>query len=142
MKRSMTGQHFVQDYTEGPNVRTLINRLPQGLFWRHVVDCSQDDACLGQIIPFDELSYSEVEDLDEAISSNKKIGRLDVPVNDPGGMGLDESAPHLDTQLERLVWGHCSIPNPLLDCSSLIQGHNNKQLAIGLLFDAVNRADI
>ena len=61
------GEHFVEDDSERPDVRTLVNRLSPGLFRRHIRHGSQRCAGSRKAHLPEEFGDPEVQDLRVAI---------------------------------------------------------------------------
>jgi hypothetical protein len=80
------------------------NGSPEQLFRGHVRDGTHDDAgrrhgliaCLGQ---------PEVQDFDRAIGRHHHVGRLEVTVDDSGGVRARQPSPDLRRDVERLIGG-------------------------------------
>src|SRR5216683_3068685 len=62
------GQHLMQDYTQRPQVGTMVNLFPLGLFRRHIGHRAQSTSSSGQVRLTRQLRQSEVDDFDRASS--------------------------------------------------------------------------
>ena len=47
LEESLAGEHFVEQYAEGPDIRALVDRLSTRLLWRHIGSGAHDRAGLG-----------------------------------------------------------------------------------------------
>ena len=116
------GEHLVEERAEGENVRPRVDRFALGLFRRHVGHGPDDEALLGPRLfvaaeghgrpgrigrgVLGQLGQPEVEDLDAAVGRDHDVGRLEVAVDDPGGVGPGQPVGDLDGVAERLVELH------------------------------------
>ena len=80
LEGQLAGQHFIQDYTQRPQVGTMVNLFPLGLFRGHIGHRAQSTSSSGQVRLTRQLCQSEVDYLDHAILGDQEVGRFDVPV--------------------------------------------------------------
>jgi hypothetical protein len=76
-----------------------------------------------------------------AALGDEKVGRLDVAMDDPLGMGRVEGVGNLDGCIQHLFALHRFSGNQVLEGLALEQFHGDEGLAV-VLVDLVNRADI
>jgi hypothetical protein len=110
LHRRAAGQHLVDDGADRPNVCASID-LASGekLFLRHVLGRAEDDAGLREIPLFfhvvGPLRNSEVEDLHQPIAvarfGEEDVGRFEIAMHDPFGVGLGQAFADLDAELDR-----------------------------------------
>jgi hypothetical protein len=89
-ERRLPGQHFEQHAPEGPDVGSLVHRLPPGLLGAHIGGGSEDGAFdRGALnrrrecrVVGDRLRQPEIEDLHHAVGCKLDVGRLEIAVND------------------------------------------------------------
>ena len=87
----------MQDDADAPDVGAVIHGLAAHLFRRHVSDRAEHDAGLrardvriaagGRVGSNRNLGEAEVEHLDEAVGPQHDILRLDVAMDQAGGVG-------------------------------------------------------
>src|SRR5258706_8091368 len=113
-------RHFIKHHTQTPNVSARIDRLASGLLGRHVLRSSEDDAgvsldqgpgygfgiSLFLVGSFGELGEAEIQNFNVAVAPNHYVFRLDVAMDDTGGVGLFQRARHLDRDVQNLRQVH------------------------------------
>ncbi len=88
-----------------------------------------------------DLGQPEVEDLGMTALSHKKVGRLDVAMDDALGMRRVERIGNLDRQRQQRVQFHGTPGDHVLQGHAIEILHGDKRLAV-LLANVVNRADV
>ena len=110
-KRSLAGRQFVEDDPQTEDVGAMIEVLAQCLFGAHVAGGSEHLAlwvcCMEPVVPSASVRFlrhplgqAEVEDLDLAPLVQTDVGRLDVAMHDPAGMGGIQRVGHLSRDLD------------------------------------------
>ena len=114
LERTATGEHLVQHRAEGEDVASAIHRPAFGLLGRHVGGRAENRSPLGpqicrnrrrRVVPglrLDQLGQAEVHELRLAALREHDVRRLDVAVDDAGGVRGAERARDLDGVVERL----------------------------------------
>ena len=87
LERELTGEHFVEDDPERPDVGPAVDLISPGLLRRHVGDRPERRPAPRQRQTAPELGQTEVHDLGPALRGDHDVGALDVPVHDTFLMG-------------------------------------------------------
>jgi hypothetical protein len=87
------------------------------------------------------LRQTEIENLGMAAIRNENVGRLDVPVDDPLGVGSIEGVGHFDRHILQNLLFHGPIRNGVLQGLAFQILHGDEGLA-RLLAYVVNSADV
>src|SRR5947209_5986954 len=108
--------HLVYHDTEAEDVAARINRHASRLLWRHIVHGAHHQprrsiyslrgwpfAISGERLLLGQFSEAEVEHLHVAVGPEHDVLRLDVTMDDPGGVRRRERARRLNRYVERSV---------------------------------------
>jgi hypothetical protein len=126
-ERPHAGQHFVDHYTQRKDIGAMIDRLPGGLFRRHVGHRSHDTSrfgerrflCLGLVLwngcALHELRQSEVQNLYLRFGRYHHVGRFDVAVDDPCPMCRCQRIGDLLRVVDRLRQRQCLMGDELVE---------------------------
>lgn len=130
-KRRPPGQHLVEHDAQRPQIAPPVDVGAGGLLRRHVGHRPKRRPGLRQSHLVDQLGDAEVENLDQAIGGDDQVGRLDVPMDDAGVVGLPQPLRGLDGDVER-VWNREPPPvDPLFERLADVVGHRDEDLGIG-----------
>ena len=112
VERAHARGHLVQHHTERPKVRARVDGLPTGLLGRHVGHRADGNArvCdgLGRASrglfgrAGSHRGEPEVEDLHLAAARHENVARLQIAMDDAGGVRRDQAADDLSGQIEQL----------------------------------------
>ena len=100
VERRRARQQVIEAAAQGVHVGAVVDRLSARLLRRHVKRAADDRALLSdlRITLANRFGNAEVGYLDVAVAVDQEIARLDVAVDDPGGLGVAQPASHLDHQ--------------------------------------------
>ena len=83
--------HFIEHQPEGEQVGPRVRRTAERLLRRHVAGRAHGGTRIGKrllaAVRRAQLSQAKIEDLDVVSPGDENVGRLDVAVNDPRGVG-------------------------------------------------------
>ncbi len=98
------GTHRIEDATEAEEICAVIDRLAARLLGGHVLRRAGDGTALGQAGVIDGAGQAEVGDLDtlDAVFE-QDVGRLDVAVDQPLGVGRGQPGGRLETDAQDLL---------------------------------------
>ena len=122
-KRRPAGEGFVEDRAEREEIRPFVEDLPFQLLRRHVAERSHDSARPGQgdrrgragvgLSLCDEAGDPKVEELRQAIARDHDVFRLDVAMQHPRGVGVNQRLEQAADENQRLLQWERSAPQPL-----------------------------
>ena len=143
-KGAPAGEHLVEHHAQRPEVGGGADAQPLELLGRHVGGGAHRDPLLGEGAGVDPAGEAEVEELHPAVREHHDVLRLEVPVDDAGGMGGGESRGELAGDRRRL--GACEAPvrppgEELGERRAVVVGHGEKTLAL-VLADLVDGPDV
>ena len=100
---SAPGQQLVEDHAEAEDVRTPIDQVPLAscLLWTHVGRSSSRLPALAEILV--SQRETEVGDTRLARSVDQDVGGLDVPVDQPLGVGVMQCFGHGGDEFGRII---------------------------------------
>ncbi len=101
-KRHLSGHHFVQDHTQGINIRPLVCLFPVHLLRAHVIGGSDDHSLCRQSLVFLRPGNPEVHDLGVALLIDHDVLGFQIPVHDPQTVGLCQSVGHLQSDTQHI----------------------------------------
>ncbi len=150
--------HFVQNCTERKQIGAGIQFLALGLLRGHVGDGSKRRTGTGEMIRVHrlrvqrcnvarrtarqtDLRQSKVQNLGVTALGDEDVRRLDVPVDDPFGMGGIEGIRNFDGERENQVRFQRTIADAMLQRHAVQKLHNNERLTF-VLGNLVYHADI
>ena len=152
-------EHLVEDGAEGEDIRPGVDLLPLGLLRGHVIHGPQDEAFVGQRPlrpaeghgragggdgfgdPLGQLGQAEVEDLDPAVVRDHDVRRLEVAVDDPGGVGPGQPVGDLDGVFERFGELQALAPDQMVEGPPLDVFHDDEVRA-AVRSDVVDDDDV
>jgi hypothetical protein len=124
-ERPLSREQLVQHDPEREDVAAHVERFPERLFRRHVGNGPHHDAGPGQrqlgardavrrrrVL---EAREAEVGELGVAAARHEDVARLDIAVQDPGGMRGGQRVGHAHHQVDDLA------PRPLVGARPLVQ---------------------
>ena len=141
MEGAVAGEHFGENHAQSPNIATPIDLPAHSLFGRHVAN-GADDSVLGSRLVTEDASQAEVNDLDQAGGSEHDIGGLDVAMDNAAGMGFRQAGCHLRGDIDGFVGGERAAANTRGQREAVVEGHDNKGLAVGSFLDSMNHTDV
>ena len=102
---SSPGQQLVEHHAQAEDVRSPIDpvTLTPGLFGAHVGGCSSYPATLAEVLVLERKP--EVGDTGFARCVDQDVGRLDVPVDQPSGVGVMQCVGNRGDQFRRIPEG-------------------------------------
>ena len=112
LERALAGRHLVEDRAERELIRAEVEGLAARLLGRHVPGRAHDRAGLGRpdhgrqhgrVLRngLGQFRQPEVENLDVAVLRDHQVLGLQIPVHDPGRMGLGETVGGLHGDVEK-----------------------------------------
>ena len=151
----LSGEHFVENRAEQPDVRPPVHGLPSRLLRRHEGGRADDDARLCGLrrkrrgvrdvrrggVPRESLSEPEVEHLDRAARSDHDVGRLQVTVDDPFLMYRFQGFRHLPCDRQRLLGRNRTAGEPFGESLALDELQHERRDAAELL-ETVDPANV
>ena len=132
----------------------MVDRVPLGLLGRHVGHGADQVPGLrgavggeglgARVDGLGELRESEVEDFDAALAVEHHVGRLEVAMNDPFGVGAGERVGERDGDLQQFLERQAIAGDGARQGLALDQLHGEKvdAGARGVLFDGVQGDDV
>ena len=94
-------EDLVSQDPQRKDVRAPVDRLSPDLLRGEIRRRPQRDAGLGEVrLGLEGLGDSEVHDLDRTVFQDPHVGRLDVPVDDPGRVGVGEAVRDRDQDFD------------------------------------------
>jgi hypothetical protein len=156
LERASAGQHFKHDGTERPDIRTLVNDFPAGLFRRHVRRRPENDARLRRVDRerrrhrgahargsrrIECLRKPEVKHLHRAVWANFDVRGLEVAMDDALLVRGFKGFRDLFGDRQRFVEGKRSAREALREILPLNQLHH-KRVDTVRFFNAVDRGDV
>ena len=143
LKRRLTSGHFIEHRTERKDIGADIERFTACLLGRHVSHRAHRLTRIGErllqggsrrSLAFGGsrrkvLGQSEVQELGLSPPSDKRIGRLDVTVNDAFRMGCVQRVCQFDTKLHDLFGGKRVARDPVGERHAREQLHGNERFA-------------
>ena len=139
-ERQPAGDHLVDHNAERPEVGAAVGHEAAGLLRRHVGCGTAALPAQGQARVPGERGEPEVHDLDQAVTGQHQVARLDVAVDDAVAVGLTEPDGNLDGDGEGLLNGQRSACEPRPQRLAVHVGHADEDLATGGLVDLVDCA--
>ena len=141
-ERSRARQELVDQDAEGELIGAPVHRLAHDLLRRHVVGRPDVLSGSGQLRCF-ESRDAEVGDLGDAVVSQDDVGRLDVTVNHPAGVGVVQRLRQLAGEIHDLKGGEALVPgHELLNGGARHVLHRDVvDLRLGILIHVVDRHD-
>ncbi len=152
LERQVARRHFVKDNPQREKVCPRIQVLPQGLFRRHIGyrsdnharECQRqiDRSCLGRGHGhLRRLGQPEIEDLGLPPPREEDVVRLDIPVDDPSGVGDLQTLGHAQSHFEDLVQSQRFAKDALLERLAFEKLHGDEASPV-LFVDVVDGANI
>ena len=151
VRRPIPRQQLVKDDAEREDVGLGADDVTLRLLGGHVAERPEDRAGTGRVlhrhggrVRFAEghqLGHAEVEDLHLPRLGHHHVGRLDVPVHDPGGVRRLERARHLLAVAEDLVQRQPARTHAAVERFARQQLHDDEVGAV-LLVDLVDGDDV
>ena len=89
-----------------------------------------------------DLGQPEVQDLRHPVAGQDHVGRLDVSVDQTLGVSPLQCVRDLEEDIDCLGYGQRASLDPLLQGFPGVIGHDDEQVAFGVLVNFMNRADI
>ena len=144
LERRPTGQHLVRDDAERPEIRPCVHRFAGGLFGRHVAGRAHRAAGARELrrrLAHLDLREPEVEDFHLSRRRQHQVRRLEIAVDDAGGVCGVERVGHLRDDAGDL--GHRQRPagEASRQRFALVVRHRDERLA-GVVADLVDRRDV
>ena len=100
-----SGDHLVENDTDGVNVRLVVGHLASRLFRRDVVDRADGGFRHGAGLATGEPGDTEVRDLDGPVFQQHDVLGLDVPVDDALVVGMLKRPENLGREVDRFLPG-------------------------------------
>ena len=136
-ERWLSGQHFVEDASEGPHVGSPIDGLPGCLFRTHVGRRPGDLSERGRrhrgrvrsravVVIHPDLREAEVEDLRRPIRRDHDVAGLEIAVHEALFVSRIEGRRNLPGQVRRLVTGNAAATQDVAQRSSVDQFHGDR----------------
>lgn len=150
------GGHFVENGAEGKEIGAGVEFLAGGLFGGHVGNRAQRGAGASEVFGVDgfgqgivglrffcrsDFGEAEIENLGVAAAGIEDVGRLNVTMNDAGGVGGVESVGDFNASAEQHIGVERTAIDFVLQGDAVKKLHGNERLAI-VIADFVDRADI
>jgi hypothetical protein len=152
--------HFVQHHAEREDVGARVGRLAIRLFGRHVrrrtenhprlgshqgADPALGGVAIGQVVwigsGFGEFCETEIENFDAVLVGDHDVARLEIPVQDAGGMRGRHRIGDLNRVLQALVYRQPLSRNQRGERAAGDVLHRD-EIVFALLADLVNRDDM
>ena len=136
------GQHLIQDYTQRPQIGTMVNLFPLGLFRGHIGHRAQSTSSSGQVRLTRQLCQSEVDYLDRAILGDQEVGRFDVPVNNSLPVSFLQPTGRLNCCFDRVFDCDRSSFDLIPEGFPAVESHDNVHLPGFRLVEFVDSTDV
>ena len=152
VKGLLAGGHLIEHHAKGKKIGSRIEFLAARLFRRHVNRGAGDYTYCGervfhrsfvagpQPVVAQQLGQPEIQDFRLAARSEEDVGRLDIAMDDPLGVGSGERVGHMNGDIEEFVDIHGLAPDALLQALALQLFHDDEGMAV-VVFDFVDGAD-
>ena len=151
LERVPARSHLVEQDSEREEVGARVDRESLGLLGRHVGHGAEQmpgarDAVGGEglgarVDGLGELGESEIEDLDAALAVEHHVGRFEVAVNDPIGVGAGERVGERDGDRQQLIERKAAGGDGAREGAALDQLHGEKVEA-AVFFDGMQGDDV
>ncbi len=126
------GEHFIQDDTEGENIRSMVYIFSLDLFRRHVSGCSDGASCLGDLRSALEFCQPEVHHFHQTVSGEHDVIGFDVPMDDLVLVCLLQTFCCLNSDTDDLFEFQCTGFYFLPECGTIDIFHDKERLTVGL----------
>jgi len=137
-------EHLVEHHAQRPEIGGGARALPLELLGRHVGGGPHRRPFLGEGLGVEPAGEAEVEQLHPSVRQHHDVFRLEVPVDDAGGVGGCERRGELASDGGRRGHGQAPVRlagQELGQGRALVEGHGQKTLAF-VLADLVDGADV
>ena len=141
-KRALSGEHLVEHDAERPEVGATVHGLALDLLRSHVRHRSHGRSRARRPGAIEQLRDAEVHDLDEPVTRDHQVRRLDVAMHDARAMGLVQPPRNLQREVERFRHRERPARQPLLQRGTLVVRHGDEQPALGVRVRVVDGADV
>ncbi len=140
-KRQSPGEALVHDNAQRKQVRSVVNRLPERLFGRHVRHRAHDGPSLRLrhrccIVSLGRIGQrfceSEVEYLDPSARCQDEVRTLDIAMNDAERLGLFQSVGDLPRHLQHALDRQRTSLDPGGQLLALDQLHHDEEVVVCL----------
>ena len=131
-ERSSPGQQLVEDHAQAEDVRSPIDpvTLAPGLLGAHVGRRASEPATLAEVLVLER--QPEVGDARLARGIDQDVGGLDVPVDQPSGVGVMQGLGDRRDQFRRLPEGRSSLSDPGRQIAALDElGDDEAETVVG-----------
>ena len=142
MKRTLSGQHFVEQYTDGPDICTEVDRFAPRLFGTHIGRCADGRTRLCQACRFAQLGNTKIQYFHVTTVSDHDIGRFDVPVDNSSFVRSRETANNLIPGTDGQIRRKHSFFKPVLQRLAIIKCHDDEKLTLGIFADIMDGTDV
>jgi hypothetical protein len=147
----LAADHLVQHDAKRELIAAVVEVIARELFGRHVMRRADDHAgpglrCewSGCFLPLgrrEGLREAEVENLDQLVAGDHDVRRLDVTVDDSGGMRFGQSVGDLRRKANDAVDRHRTVGDDVAQRPPVDELHRDVRRAV-LLGNVVNRDDV
>ena len=153
-ERMPSARHLGENHAERKQIGAPIEGDAFHLLWRHVVRCADDGSMGGQLSRpefvrrlvrrrqiINPLSEAEVHDLHVALLGQHDVGRLQIAVQKPAGMGFLERLGDLSCHPQRIGQRECAVLQPAVQRFARDVLHDEEQ-RIAIFANFENLADV
>ena len=141
-ERSPPGQQLVEDHAQAEDVRSPIDPVPfaPGLLGTHVGGCPSEPATLAEVLVLE--GQPEVRDARLARGVDQDVGGLDVPVDQPSGVGVMQGLGDRGDQFRRIPEGRASLPDPDRQVAAFDELGDDEAEAVVRATHVIDRHDV
>ena len=141
MKRELTRERLEENDAQRVDVGAAVHRFPGDLLGSQVVGCADHGPGPRAPVPRERPRHAEVGDERPVLRGHQDVGRFQVPVHDPGRVGLFEPFRDLARDPERALEGERAVPLQDLAQRSAVDEVHRQESELLVLADVVDADD-